>query len=580
MALWDATVRACEPFAAEFRLQRPDGSEAWVLGQVRPERDVQGLVVGFLATATEITEQKRTESDCRQSEKLLQEATNEGNHAILNAIVEHANDAIFIKDLEGRFIFANQAAATFLDRTHTELIGRSDVEVLGPDVAEQVREGERRVAETRQPQTSEREYVLSNGARRTFGVVKSPYISPNGKVLGTIAIARDVTERRQVELALRRSNALLRAQREAAIDGVLAIDEHRALVGYNRRWVEIWGIPQALLDTQDGGLLRAHVLSQIKDAAQFEERTDYLLAHPYESSRDEFELKDGRVLDCFSASVLSPEGEYFGRIWYLRDITERKRLERALVDQNEKLKQLDRLKNNFVNMISHDLRTPLTSILGYAEFLEDESAGPLSGKQREFVTQIERSAARLDHMVQDLLEIARLDAGAFELKCQGVDFGRLAEEVVASLLPQFEARRLRLEAQVPAQPLMAWLDRDLIERVLLNLLSNAIKFTPSGGTIRISASVVDGAVRCEVADTGIGIADNDLPKLFRRFSQLDTKLKRAGTGLGLSIVKTVVEAHGGAVGVESVPGEGSTFWFTLPRGETEATPGLPSGAQA
>jgi two-component system phosphate regulon sensor histidine kinase PhoR len=202
--------------------------------------------------------------------------------------------------------------------------------------------------------------------------------------------------------------------------------------------------------------------------------------------------------------------------------------------------------------------------MGYAEFLEEGLGGALSETQRGFVDQIARGTRRLENLVDDLLDFARIDAGTFRLERAPTDFAALAAEVAGSLQPQLDDARVRLAlALAPRLPLVA-LDARRVERVLLNLLNNAIKFTPAGGTITLAAARQGDMLRGEVRDTGIGIAPEHLGVLFQRFRQIGDAARKGGTGLGLSISKALVEAHGGAIGVESVPGEGSTFWFTLP----------------
>lgn len=242
----------------------------------------------------------------------------------------------------------------------------------------------------------------------------------------------------------------------------------------------------------------------------------------------------------------------------------------------DQARELDRLKTNFVGAVSHDLRTPLTSIMGYAEFLEDEIGGALNPDQLEFVTQIHKGARRLEFLLNDLLDFARLDAGTFKLTLSTSDLRATFEEVVEGLRPQIEEAELTLSADVPETPLLAPMDTQRIERVLTNLLSNAIKFTPPGGKIRMSARLDGRELLCEIEDTGEGIASQDIPKLFQHFSQLKSGEKRGGTGLGLSICKAIVEAHGGTIGVRSTLGEGSTFWFTLPTSQVPALEGVPS----
>jgi signal transduction histidine kinase len=230
-----------------------------------------------------------------------------------------------------------------------------------------------------------------------------------------------------------------------------------------------------------------------------------------------------------------------------------------------KLQELDRFRTDYIHAISHDLRTPLTVIQGYVEMLDDSMADQDGSSQRAYTDQIERATRRIQRMVDDLLDAARLEAGTFHLALEDIDLGALLQASTDALRPAAEEAGLHLTLERPDGPLMARADRERIERVVVNLVGNAVKFTPEGGDIRVTVARAGDAIRCEVTDTGEGIAAADLPRLFQRFSQLESgQRKRGSTGLGLSIAKAIVEAHGGAIGVTSIEGRGSTFWFTLP----------------
>lgn len=275
--------------------------------------------------------------------------------------------------------------------------------------------------------------------------------------------------------------------------------------------------------------------------------------------------KDGSILWVReSASAFRFAGQIVTLV-LCEDITERKQMESQLQEQFEQLKALDRLKTNFVNSVTHELRTPLTSIMGYAEFLEDGIGGRLTSEQIAFVHQLQSGAKRLEHLLNDLLDFARLEAGTFRLTLQTSDLDQKIREVASSLLPQALEAQLRLRVTLPDEPLSVTMDGQRIGQVLLNLIGNSIKFTPPGGMIVVRAGRTADGVCVEVEDTGIGIPPADLPKLFRRFTQLEAGLKRGvGAGLGLSISKAIIEAHGGEIGVDSQEGKGSTFWFRLP----------------
>jgi signal transduction histidine kinase len=249
------------------------------------------------------------------------------------------------------------------------------------------------------------------------------------------------------------------------------------------------------------------------------------------------------------------------------------RLEQAVADRtqelreaNGRLQRADQLKRDFVNAVSHELRTPLTSIRGYAEFLEDEIGGDLSLTQRDFVGQIQVGARRLEDLVSDLLDFARLESGTLPLNRRPIVLGDKVREVTDSFRPQLQERGLKLSLVQPADPVLAFLDPLRVGQVLTNLIGNAVKFTPAGGTITVALEVTDEVASLSVADTGVGIAPEHLAHLFEKFYQVDPTLtrERGGAGLGLAIAKALVDAHGGRLDVESTPGEGSRFTVTLP----------------
>jgi signal transduction histidine kinase len=247
--------------------------------------------------------------------------------------------------------------------------------------------------------------------------------------------------------------------------------------------------------------------------------------------------------------------------------------ERLQAERIAHLEEMDRLKRDFLNAASHELRTPLTSIMGYAEFLEDGIGGALTEQQHGYVSQIKDGAERLRRIVDDMLDFARLEAGTFQLTPQLTDMRALIQSEAASLLPQATEKGLSLELELPHAPVLLQADPRRVGQVLLNLLTNAIKFTPEGGRIRAGLSLKGDAVRVSVSDTGIGVAPDVQPRLFEKFFQVDPSTTReyGGAGLGLAISKALIEAHGGTIGLESEPGRGSTFWFTLPMAGATST---------
>ncbi len=244
-----------------------------------------------------------------------------------------------------------------------------------------------------------------------------------------------------------------------------------------------------------------------------------------------------------------------------------KRLEQLNTDLDAAMKT----KDQFLSNISHELRTPLNSIIGFTDLLLTQDLGgpPLSDQQRDFLETVARNGRQLLDLINELLDLQRIAAGRMDLKPENVELAPLLAEAAGSVHAQVEKHRHALVVTPPAQDLRVHADRGRVRQVLLNLLSNAIKFTPDGGRITLAAAPVNGgaAARIAVSDTGIGIAAEDQPKLFKEFSQLDASASRKyeGTGLGLALSRRLVELQGGAIGVESEMGKGSTFWFTLPQ---------------
>jgi PAS domain S-box-containing protein len=259
----------------------------------------------------------------------------------------------------------------------------------------------------------------------------------------------------------------------------------------------------------------------------------------------------------------------------IRDVTEQRQLQEALTRKNEELQQqysrileASRLKSEFLANMSHELRTPLNAIIGFSEILHDGKAGELASQQQEFTGDILNSARHLLQLINDVLDLAKVEAGKMEFVPQPLNLAKLVGEVCDVVRTLLARKRLRLSTELDASLVEIVLDGGKLKQVLYNYLSNAIKFTPEGGAVTVR-TVPDGPerFRLEVSDTGIGIRAEDQKRLFVEFQQLDEGLgkKHGGTGLGLALTRRIVEAQGGSVGVDSRPGRGSTFFAVLPR---------------
>jgi signal transduction histidine kinase len=239
--------------------------------------------------------------------------------------------------------------------------------------------------------------------------------------------------------------------------------------------------------------------------------------------------------------------------------------ERELQKTTDRLRQLDRQKDQFITTVSHELRTPLTSIHGYVNLLVEDEGEALPEERRRFLSIIERNTKRLRHLVDDLLLISELDAGKLKLKLNKFDLLALTRESVESARPTAEAGDITLDV-APGSPLELTGDRLRLGQLLDNVISNALKFTPRGGSVSIRTSRTNGSAFVEVEDTGVGIAADDLRHLFERFYRTEGAEASAvqGTGLGLAISQAIAEAHGGLIDVTSKENVGTTFRIALP----------------
>jgi signal transduction histidine kinase len=273
------------------------------------------------------------------------------------------------------------------------------------------------------------------------------------------------------------------------------------------------------------------------------------------------------LIDSFVLSILLLPVLFFIVFRPLaRQVNELEQAEKELEGTQAILHEALRMKSEFMTNVTHELRTPLNSVIGFAELLQDEVPGPLNAKQAAFATDILASGQHLLALVEGILEMSRLDAGGAALEREPVEIGTAIEERVATQRKAAEAAGVRIVLEVAADAGRADLDPKALRRMLDVLIDNAIKFNREGGTVTVSARRDDGWLKIKVADTGIGIARENLAKLFRPLSQLDAGLARqhGGLGLGLALARCLAELHGGTIEVESEPGKGSTFTLRLP----------------
>jgi PAS domain S-box-containing protein len=425
----------------------------------------------------------------------------------------------------------------------------------------------------------------------------SPIRDAEGAIVGIAKIARDITERKEAENALAaselrlgtmseqeaRARAEVLAERrfrdliEHAPDAILQVDTTGQIVVANRTAESMFGYSQEeLLGSSVDRLVPESI--RTVHAGHRKAFADAGVTRPMgEGLELHARRKDGTLVpvEISLSPVETGHGVYITAA--IRDVTERKRVEeqlhllqRGYMQELEARKleaeRLNRLKSEFLASISHELRTPLHTIIGFSELLGEESEGPLNAEQRRFLGHIHRDSEHLLALIDDVLDFSRIEAGGLNLHAEVLPLGEAISEVVNAIKPSAEAKGISLFTETDDN-IRVSADQLRLRQVLYNLLSNAVKFTPAAGTISVIVVPVqtEQSVRITVSDTGIGIADDERVHIFDKFYQVGvtTDGVREGTGLGLAICKQLVEMHGGSIWVESEPGQGSRFHFTL-----------------
>jgi PAS domain S-box-containing protein len=360
---------------------------------------------------------------------------------------------------------------------------------------------------------------------------------------------------------------------DAAPDAILEVDSNGRIVRANATADELFGYSSS-------ELLNEPVERLIPEQARHvhaKHRAGYA-AHPVKramgSNLDLYGLrKDGSRFPV--DIVLSPfhiDGGETHTAAIVRDVTHRKEAESALKEARILAEAANTAKSEFLASMSHELRSPLNTIMGYTQLLAEETAGPLTEKQRRFIGHIGKDSKHLLNLINDILDLSKIEAGALELHKELCGLQSLLTDALGMARPLAVERGVRLEHEAQLETEI-WGDPLRTKQVLLNLLSNAVKFTPVGGTVTVLASQQGSQVAITVADTGIGIPPEQHTAIFDRFHQVGSTTKgvREGTGLGLAITKTLVEQMGGRIWVESEVGQGSRFTFTLDGRTTQAS---------
>ncbi|MEX5745574.1 PAS domain-containing protein [Massilia sp. X63] len=554
----DEVYRSGEPVSGTdmaVMLQRQPGAplERRFVDQVyMPLRDPDGRVTGILVHGIDVTDRKLAERELYESRERFQK------------IVSQAATGVVQMDPEGRITLVNQRYCDMVGRSEAELLGSSVLGVTAPDSMPVTLEAVRRLREGEAGVVIDKEYLRRDGSRLPATSSVNALRGPDGEFQGLVAIVVDTTDSRRAAEKLRASEERYRTLFESVDQGFcifeMLFDEQDRPVDY--RFLEMNPMFEAHTGLRDAVGKTARELIPNLDGFWFE--TYGRVAKTGEPVRFENEAPSmGRWFDVYATRLGGPGSHRVALLF--SDITERKQSEETLIKLARDLAEADRRKTEFLATLAHELRNPLAPIrsgLSVMRLKGDDAASVARVR-----AMMERQVSHMVHLIDDLLDVARISGGKLELKKERADLRTVLSSAVETSLPLIEGGRHALSVDVPECEVPAEVDVTRIAQVVANLLNNAAKYTPAGGRIGLSLRVDGQEAVIVVSDNGIGIPQDALVSVFEMFSQVGHHLERAqgGLGIGLSLVRRLVDMHGGTVAAESAgPQQGSVFTVRLP----------------
>jgi PAS domain S-box-containing protein len=534
-------------------------------------RDPEGQIRGTVALARDVTEQRTIEEQLRETQHYNR------------ALIEASADAMVIVDRNLHVTDVNAQMLSMTGLTRPELIGSPFADHFTD--SERAALGARAALESGSLANYELVLLSRTGAKTWVSINASVFRGEDGRVKGIFTSARDITEQRKLDAQLRESENYTRGLIEGNLDGLMATDTLGVIIDVNKQM-------EALTGLERDELIGTPFRQYFTDPAKAEEGIRHVL-------RDQ-KVRDLELTVRTPAGVLTDvsynattfrnaEGHLGGVIAAARDITEQKRLREELEDrnreleiQNRRVEQASQLKSMFLANMSHELRTPLNSIIGFSDLLLTEDGIASNPQHAEYLQDILNSGNHLLELINDVLDLAKVESGKMELAVESFSVRQAVDEVCSVVKRLVAEKNLTLEVTTEVETVR--LDPLRFKQILYNLLSNAVKFTNEGGRIQVVLRPHD-ALRFSlvVQDNGIGIRSDDLPRLFRDFEQLEAGAGRRyqGSGLGLSLSRKLAEVQGGSIDVVSELGHGSTFTVLLPYEIPPAPDGtLPAPARA
>jgi PAS domain S-box-containing protein len=575
--LHDRTLGQDVPFYYEVRGQRKDGRQF--------DMEVKAVVYELqgkrytLAVIRDVTERKHAEETLKRSEERYR------------MLAENMTDTVWVFSMDLKYTYISPSMVRQRGYTLEEINATPLTSQITPEsyaraiqIYQETLKPESLANPALPARTVELELIRKDGSsfwsENTYILVRDK----DGKPAGILGSGRDVTERKHAEQALRESEQRFRSFIEQSNEGVLILDEEGRIIEWNASSEQITGLARQEAIGNYYWEVQDHFVRPGKHNQQIIDRSKALILKALRTGRSqifnrtldaEIILADGtrRYLRQTVFPIKTEKGFRLGGV--ARDITDF-RLAENLRLAKDTAEAANRSKSEFLANMSHELRTPLNAVIGFSDMLGQQYYGPLTGKQVEYVKDIHESATYLLALINDILDLSKIEAGRMDLDVSRIDLQSIFEHSLVMVRERAAKHALYLSSFMDPrlEPLNLMADERKVRQILYNLLANAVKFTQDGGAIDVSARLVDEVegqgqswAEISVSDTGIGLADKDLERVFEAFYQVKSPEagKTPGTGLGLSLVRRMVELHGGKVYAESKgQGWGSRFVFTLP----------------
>jgi PAS domain S-box-containing protein len=536
-----------------------DGREFDIEDSAAPIVAESGETLGVVLVFRDVTENKTAEKETKRQKDLLE------------LILASMSDGVVVADKNGKFLLFNPAAEQILGLGATDATPDQWVDRYGvyhPDGLTPYGPNELPLARAIRGEAVDSVEIFVRHAGKPDGALVSitgrPLKDDRGVLRGGVVVMHDVTVQRHAEKGLRQSEERFRLLVSEVTDyGILMLDPEGRIASWNAGAERIKGY-------RSQEIIGKHFSCFYSKEDVEAGKPGYELKTANERGRFEDEgwrvRKDGSQFwaNVVITALHDEDGRLRGFAKVTRDITDQRRTQEQLMRAKEEAERASKFKDQFLSTMSHELRTPLNAVLGFSDLLADERYGPLNDRQRRYVGHIHTGGKHLLKLISDILDLSKIEAGRMELTHEDVTVASAFTEVISALYPLAEKKSQVLLQQVePNLHLRA--DSMRFKQILMNLTGNAIKFTPEGGRIELSAVRAGNQVQIKVHDNGSGIPPEQQKRIFEAFFRLrETGTATEGTGLGLAITARLVELHGSKLGIDSRPGEGASFYFSLP----------------